>query len=169
MDVCGNLCIKSDSFITLLLAMSNVSPRCITVKWYNSLNSPGCSSCSDICLYPLSHHIHITDDYFSNNLAVEIFSESTNSRPYINAPIWIEVVNQKHLTFDFVHTAHPYKQQCYLLHFLTFCNCVYIFKQGWKHCLCILFFIQVSFDRRTCDYSNAALTYDRTFGPPCRK
>lgn len=37
----------------------------VTVKWCHALNSVDCSTCSYTSLYPLSHYIHINDDYWS--------------------------------------------------------------------------------------------------------
>ena len=37
---------------------------CLRLNYF-CLNSPDCSAWSNTCLYPLSHYIHITDDYWS--------------------------------------------------------------------------------------------------------
>lgn len=54
----------------------------IVYMWRIFLNSSDSSTCSNTCLNPLSHYIHISNDYLSKKMIMLVFCESTYSCPY---------------------------------------------------------------------------------------
>ncbi len=62
-----------------------------------------CCSCFNICLYILSHHIHITDGYIKNLIVYRI-CDCTNSRLFNTVAISVPRYLVKHIViFDVIH------------------------------------------------------------------
>jgi len=78
-----------------------------TVKWCNFLNLPACLSWSIICLYPLNHCVHITDNYVSKNslckYSVKVPIVNPAMSPlYRYQGVWLIIV-----ILDFLHFLQP--------------------------------------------------------------
>lgn len=141
---------------------SMIFQKCrITVNWCNFLIILDCSSCSKVCLYPLNHYIHITEDYLSK---ISISQHQWSSLQYCHNNETRCLV-KNFVIFDFVRIP-THGIWC------NFSFTCFISVNFWtgKETLSLHFIlITVRVYRNAFDISNMGLTYNWTFRPLHRK
>lgn len=126
---------------------------------------------SSFQFYPLSHYIHITNDYYPKSHCCNI-CESINNHSY---NIVTFLISRYLVTdigiFDFVHLNQPYLQPCFFSILLLFVlqNFSFTWQQGRKLCLCNFVLITVCCNKSSCKISNFALTFKWIFSRICKK
>ncbi len=120
------------------------------IQWCHFLTLPDCSSCFNICIYLLSHKIHLTDDYQKSHY-VSILWKHQGPSVLVVILLW-QVYWWKYfdiwfcLSHSSIHSPATYGILYSNLH--MFCNCIYF--REMKPCLCILFWL-FCFSKSACD------------------